>query len=60
MVFIFSFEGLKPIKIDCPHSLALHAFSNLGLVVSLKVRWLTELSSANHAHSSHQARGDLT
>jgi hypothetical protein len=28
--------------------------------VSLKVRWLTELSSANHAHSSHQARGDLT
>jgi hypothetical protein len=58
--FIFSFQGLNPIEIDCPHSLPLCAFSNLGFVASLRVRWLMELSSASHAHSSHQARGDLT
>jgi hypothetical protein len=40
-------------------SVALHAFSDLGLVASLKLRWLIsmEVSSANHAHSS-QARRD--
>jgi hypothetical protein len=59
-VFIFSFQGLNPIEIDCPPSLALRAFSDLGLVASLRVRWLMELSSANHAHYTHQARGDLT
>jgi hypothetical protein len=59
-VFIFSFQGLNPIKIDCPHSLALRAFSHLGFIASLRVRWLMQLSSANHTHSSHQARGDLT
>jgi hypothetical protein len=54
----FSFQGLNPIEIDYPHLLTLRAFSELGIFASLRVRWLMELSSANHAHSSHQARGD--
>jgi hypothetical protein len=32
----------------------------LRCITDMRVRWLMELSSANHAHSSHQARGDLT
>jgi hypothetical protein len=59
LTVFFSFQGLNPDKIDCPHLLTLHAFSYLGLVASVRVRCLMELSSANHAHSSHQASGDL-
>jgi hypothetical protein len=58
-VFIFFISRIKPNWNWFP-SLTLCAFSDLGLVASLRVRWLMELSSANHAHSSHQARGDLT
>jgi hypothetical protein len=57
--FIFLLQGLNASEIDCPQPVTLHAFSNLGLVASLKLRWLisVEVSSANHAHSS-QARRD--
>jgi hypothetical protein len=58
-VVLFSLKGLNTIEIDCPQLLTFRAFSDLGLVASLKLRWLMEVSSANHAHSSQQARRDL-
>jgi hypothetical protein len=63
-VFIFSFQGLNPIEIDCPQSLTLRAFSP-SLVWLRHWRldgwWsLALLTTHTPATTSVQARRDLT